>query len=94
MGVNSLPKTVTRQRCGCDLNPGPPAPESSTPNTRLPSHPYAAWRRVGSVEMTNACHALLSTLSTVTHVKQRRMPQRALECISIDQRRRRGEDGG
>ena len=30
MGVNSLPKTVTRQRRGCDLNPGPTAPESST----------------------------------------------------------------
>jgi len=30
MGVNSLPKTVTRQRCDCDLNPGPSAPESST----------------------------------------------------------------
>ena len=37
MGVNSLPKTVTRQRRGCDLNPGPSAPESSTPTTRLPS---------------------------------------------------------
>jgi len=23
MGVNSLPKTVTRQRHDCDLNPGP-----------------------------------------------------------------------
>ena len=31
MGVNSLPKTVTRQRRGCDLNPGPSAPESSMP---------------------------------------------------------------
>jgi len=30
MGVNSLPKTVTRQRRGCDLNPGPSAPKSST----------------------------------------------------------------
>jgi len=39
MGVKSLPKTVTRQRCGCDLNPGPTAPESSTLTTRLPSHP-------------------------------------------------------
>ena len=28
MGVNSLPKTVTRQRRGCDLNPGLSAPES------------------------------------------------------------------
>ena len=39
MGVNSLPKTVTRQRGDCDLNPGPSAPESSTLTTRLPSHP-------------------------------------------------------
>ena len=27
MGVNSLPKTVTRQRHDCDLNTGPTAPE-------------------------------------------------------------------
>jgi len=42
MGVNSLHKTVTRQRRGCDLNPGPSAPESSTLTTlitRLLSHP-------------------------------------------------------
>ena len=39
MDVNSLPKTVTRQRRGCDLNPGHTAPESSTVTTRLPSHP-------------------------------------------------------
>jgi len=38
MGVNSVPKTVTRQRRGCDLNPGPSALESSTLTTRLPSH--------------------------------------------------------
>jgi len=37
MGVNSLPKTVTRQRRDCDLNPGPSAPESSTLTTRLRS---------------------------------------------------------
>ena len=35
MGVNSLPKTATRQRR--DLNPGPSAPESGTLTTRLPS---------------------------------------------------------
>ena len=40
MGVNSLPKTVTRQRRGCDLNPGHTAAESSTLTTRLPSHPH------------------------------------------------------
>jgi len=40
MGVNSLPKTVTCQRRGCDLNPGPSAAESSTLTTRQPSHPW------------------------------------------------------
>ena len=35
MGVNSLPKTVTRQRRDCDFNPGPSAPESSALTTRL-----------------------------------------------------------
>jgi len=35
MGVSSLPKTVTRQRRGCDLNPGPSAPESSTLTTQM-----------------------------------------------------------
>jgi len=40
MGVNSLPKTVTRQCRDSDLNPGPFVPESSTLSTRLPSHPY------------------------------------------------------
>ena len=39
MGVNSLPKSVTRYCRGCDLNPGPSARESSTLTTRLPSHP-------------------------------------------------------
>ena len=39
MGVNSLPKTVPRQRRGCDLKPGRAAPESSTLTTWLPSHP-------------------------------------------------------
>jgi len=41
--VNSLPKTVTRQRRGWDLNPGPSAPESGTLYiTRLPSHPLTS----------------------------------------------------
>jgi len=48
MGVNSLPKTVTGQRCGCDLNPGPAAPESSTLTTRLPSHPSAVHKESNS----------------------------------------------
>ena len=43
MGVNSLTKTVTRQRRGCDMNQGPSAPESSTLTTRLPSHMRVHW---------------------------------------------------
>jgi len=39
ISVNSLPKTVIRQHRGCELNPGPSAPESSTLTTRLPSQP-------------------------------------------------------
>jgi len=38
VGVNSLPKTVTRQRRECDLNPGPSAPESSTELKRCSYH--------------------------------------------------------
>ena len=30
MDLNSLPKTVTRQRRGCDFDPGLSVPESST----------------------------------------------------------------
>jgi len=46
MGVNSLPKTVTRQLRDFDMNPGPSAPESSTLTTWLPSHVVAYVKRV------------------------------------------------
>ena len=36
--LRSLPNSVAARR-GCDLNPGPSAPESSTLTTRLPNHP-------------------------------------------------------
>jgi len=39
MGVNSLPKAVTRQHHGCDLNPGSSAPESSMLTMWLPRNP-------------------------------------------------------
>ena len=70
MGVNSLPKTVTRQRRDCDLNPGTSAPESSTLTTRLPSHPrrldFAAimqWRLQSAVglQWNNLCVNKLAT---------------------------------
>jgi len=37
--MNSLPKTVIRQRRGCNLKLDPSAPESSTLTARLPSLP-------------------------------------------------------
>jgi len=48
MGVNSLPKIVTRQLCGCDLNPGRFAPESSMLTTRLPSHTTSMYPKIQS----------------------------------------------
>jgi len=56
MGVNSLPKTVTRQRRGCDLNPGPSAPESSTLTTQLPSHPHEYLRGYVCVSVCPRAH--------------------------------------
>jgi len=49
MGVNSLPRTVTRQRRDCDLNPGPSAPESNTLTTRLPSHPTSVVKSTSTI---------------------------------------------
>jgi len=40
MGVNSLPKTVTRQRRDCDLNPSPSAPESKHADHSATEPPY------------------------------------------------------
>jgi len=57
MGVSSLPKTVTRQRRGCDLNPGLSAPESSMLTTRLPSHPSSrGYNTNDSVTVTSHCY--------------------------------------
>jgi len=56
MGVNSLPETVTRQRRGRDLNPGPSAPESSTLTTRLPSRPTSAWIVALALRLCQSVH--------------------------------------
>ena len=50
--MNSLPKTVTRQRRDGDVNPGPSAPESSTLTTRLHYH-YSEYKRIVYVHQTN-----------------------------------------
>ena len=55
--MNSLPKTVTRQRRDCDLNLGPTTPESSTLTTRLPNHPMYRVLFAGSVDWRAAAAA-------------------------------------
>ena len=79
MGVNSLPKTVTWQRHGCHLNPGPSAPESSMLTTRLPGHRASSmpimpparththtlyWVSEEFLSSTSAQHAQLSAIKT------------------------------
>ena len=68
MGVNSLPKTVTRQRRGYDLNPGLTAPESSTLTTRLPSHPSAMYT-LHNKKMRKLISTSDSAIVTATAVK-------------------------
>ena len=72
MGVNSLPKTVSRQRRGCDLNPGPTAPESSTLTTRLPSHPKPRYLQL--IEAT-ACSSYTKKFPCHCPVRQCRVLQ-------------------
>jgi len=69
MGVNSLPKTVTRQRHDCDLNPGPSASESSTLTTRLPSHLLIGEREVLCDE--RVCLSVCVCLSVHDHRAER-----------------------
>ena len=66
MDVNSLLKTVTRQRRSCDLNPGPPAPQSSTLTTPLPSHPHGKHHK--SVE----CPSVSLSVCSIDRQQQRR----------------------
>ena len=55
-GVNSLPETVTRQRRGCDLNPGHTDPESSTLTTRLPSQLIGCVSEFSSLSASTWCN--------------------------------------
>jgi len=81
MGVNSLPKTVTRERRGCDLSPGSSARESSTLTTRLPSDPVEkASYRTGVSEAerpeTQVGCGVRDTVETVLDRVNRLMDQR------------------
>ena len=55
MGVNSLPKTVTRQRRDCDFNPAPSAPESSTLTMHSATEPALTRIIIFIYEVETAC---------------------------------------
>jgi len=84
MGANSLRKTVTRQSRGCDLNPDPSAPESSTLTTRLPSHPLnCISQQVASAQVASGSIAavpLRLTLSLSTATGKHVLPP----CENVD----------
>ena len=76
--MNSLPKTVTGQRRGCDLNPGPSAPESSTLTTRLPEPPENSHTKIKinterdtKIE-TVTQHALTQKTTEIMNIKYRK----------------------
>ena len=82
MGVNSLPKTVIRQRHDCDLNPGLTAPESSTLTTRLPRF-VTVYLDEAVVEREAVTDRVLPALSVVSVVGERAGD----EPIDVGQRR-------
>jgi len=85
MGVSSLPKTVTRQRRGRDLNPGPSAPESSTLTTRYLATPVSG-RNNNSAELVQLLSAVGVGSSCSTVSSDRRVSVCAF--IVIGRRRR------
>jgi len=71
IGVNSLPKTVTRQRLGCNLDPGPSAPESSTLSltSRLPSQPTLRYSNLRRCQFVFTSRAAAGLHTTHTHTQ-------------------------
>ena len=53
MGVNSLPKTVSLQCRGCDLNLGPTAPGSSTITTHSATEPPLSFIVICNLSKSN-----------------------------------------
>ena len=61
--MNSLPKTVTRESRGCDLNPSPSAAESSTLTTQQPSHPCYCHININEIAYSALCTVFLKVES-------------------------------
>ena len=88
MGVNSLPKTVARQRRDCNLNPGPSALESITLTTRLPKSLYGdrnrqalpSSERIRNVVLSAIGLTNQSMLTVVPRLSTRRYPHLLLSA--------------
>ena len=88
MGVNSLPKTVARQRRDCNLNPGPYALESITLTTRLPKSLYGdrnrqalpSGERIRNVVLSAIGLTNQSMLTVVPRLSTRRYPHLLLSA--------------
>ena len=80
MGVNSLPKTVTRQRWDCDLNPGPSAPQSSTLTTAATEPPITAWFQLYTAARPHVPMVFFKTQWSPT--TQHRVCRRDVSCLS------------
>ena len=90
MGVNSLPKTVTRQRRDCDLNPGPSALESSTLTTRLPSHWHMAGEKSVTTSEIHSAEAMVHRKPRLfQHIRRPKNPtERAEDVLKVAQKLR------
>ena len=83
MGVNSLPKTVTRQRRDCELNLGPSVPESSTLTTRLPSHPKVLYS--SSTSTNTQCYNPASKAYSISYTNYTIAKKLARAVTSVDE---------
>jgi len=80
IGVNSLPKTVTRQCRGCDLNSGTTAPESSTLTTPLPQS-YTVFR--GNSDISKIAVLPSGTLSQTLELEHSLVPAIVLSSRNV-----------
>jgi len=83
MDVHSLPKTFTRQRRGCDLNPGPSAPESSTLNT-LGYRATPVYLRHAIMDTRRYCYCMLVVCEQQDGRAASRTERRAGPSATVD----------
>ena len=84
--MNSLPKTVTRQNRGCDLNQGPASPESSTLSTRIITVTSLVWWCMTSVFGSRLSRRRTGSVHAVSADRRRRTQRSANESTGVPPR--------